>query len=599
MAKKKTLASRPGLARGPNEPSILTNAMRKRLHLSRLQMTTLSMTTTPAQQPTATPDLLVHPQQRDSLDPPHPDPERLEDNVVPDLNAAARRRQRRRHAILDDASEDEQEDNIDRVNIGGEDEEESEDEPGEEDEGEEEVEEEEEGDEVDEEDPPPRRAKKVKFIDDEAGVSDDDEDSDGEAGASKNENLRCNCCEPPFVAKSQRGLSNHVTCKIKRGREARRHLQEREDAALNEEHNTATQHEEAQETDEFIPLRQPKHARGRTPLKNMTLHISISGGARDLNDDELGKIEAFHVANGGKGMSIVEEGILEMHKHVHMLIDVEATSAHAVKLKLKKELGWGEPIDEKGKHDKTKPSLVARQVKPSHKLNYSGMIGYLLKSEEQEGFQILYCHGIDEDEKEEGRIEYLLHGSPTLKGRCCLTAYNLLERAAVYWFKHHNSISLRPNLIKTMAHMFKTGRYSLDARFLMGRGLDYPRVQAAFEIMVEPRLGEHSLSAIARGLERALFNPRERYFDSDEVDAAFPDARAAQRQERAARTEEPPGSGYFDIDAIIEEVRKPLRDDDELTDEQLLDKVLRDERNKDDPDIMLSSDSDSDIAFHT
>eukprot|EP00899_Mesostigma_viride_P000654 jgi/Mesvir1/1058/Mv25690-RA.1 len=174
MAKTKTPASRPGPARELNEPSILTNAMRKRLLLSRRQMTTPSMTTTPAQHPPTTPDHLVHPKERDSMDPAHANLHILEDDVVPDLNCETRHRRRGRHAILDDASEDDDENNVDK-----------EDEPEAEQEADEQVAEEEEGDEVDEEDPPPRWAKRCKFIDDEAGVSGDDEDSDGETGPFK------------------------------------------------------------------------------------------------------------------------------------------------------------------------------------------------------------------------------------------------------------------------------------------------------------------------------------------------------------------------------------------------------------------------------
>eukprot|EP00899_Mesostigma_viride_P026685 jgi/Mesvir1/7200/Mv25793-RA.1 len=373
------------------------------------------------------------PQERNPPNPAEPDPCRLEDEVMNDLPP---RQKRGRRAILSDDSSEQSESESESKS---EREPQPESQPESEPESQPESQPEPDSESEPEFEPEPKR-KRVRFVDDEAGVAgDDDDDEDDVDNVTEKAKWTCNCCEPPFVAKNKQGLSCHVTAKIKRAEEARRKLSAREG---NDAAGDADMGDE--ETEDFVPLKQ-KRKRGSAPLKNMTLHVSISAGSRDLTLEEEGILTAFHEANGGKGMTIVEEGPIEQHRHAHMLIDVQVTSQHAFKQKLKKELGWGERVDELGKHDKTRPSIVTRQVKPSHKLNYSGMIGYLLKSEEENGFTILYDFGIDEEEKIEGRIEYLLHGSPNLKGRLVLNSYNLLDRAAVYWFKHHDGIGLHPS----------------------------------------------------------------------------------------------------------------------------------------------------------
>lgn len=128
------------------------------------------------------------------------------------------------------------------------------------------------------------------------------------------------------------------------------------------------------------------------------------------------------------------------------------------------------------------------------------------------------CHNVTEEEKDDGDLQYLLHGaSDFTKKKVKLNEYQLLERMLVFLkYKSRNMLRFVKDPLSLLLLMIKSGNYLVDVKWIIegrGKGLDLARFSSLWALNLAPHevTKRHLLN---------VFLPRNYY---DGADADDPD----------------------------------------------------------------------------
>ena len=218
-------------------------------------------------------------------------------------------------------------------------------------------------------------------------------------------------------------------------------------------------------------------------LKRFEFSTTISLEGEDLDVCRVKPLlDDFLRQNCERAYLTAERGELEHHLHLQGLIVVTTTSSAAFKSSLIRAMDFA---------DGTPPNLQISLKKLLHKglHTQAGIIGYSLKDKDEPHFMEIVCHNVTDEEKEEGKMQYLLHGKIAIsKKRVALNQSNLINKMMVYLkYNTSNVTSFSADPFNLLLVMMNSGHYLLESRWIYDRnGLSLSRLKALWKANVFP-----------------------------------------------------------------------------------------------------------------
>ncbi|KAL3694993.1 hypothetical protein R1sor_008644 [Riccia sorocarpa] len=217
--------------------------------------------------------------------------------------------------------------------------------------------------------------------------------------------------------------------------------------------------------------------RRRGPPKQMQVSVTIGQIGADIEPQVFEQMAAFLQSNADMGVTALERGDSQLQLHIQGMLCIKNSSVRSLKDDIKTAIDWheGAPLG---------ASICVKSLTQKGLHTVLGMIGYCHKDEDEMHFRVFHKNVTDQ-QIEEGRKHYVIHGACAYKNRVELHPTNILNRAMQfrrYRCKNPVSISFRGCL----RQMLQSCQYIPALRWLVTSAVSRERAETLWRAATVP-----------------------------------------------------------------------------------------------------------------
>ncbi|KAL3677619.1 hypothetical protein R1sor_027567 [Riccia sorocarpa] len=165
--------------------------------------------------------------------------------------------------------------------------------------------------------------------------------------------------------------------------------------------------------------------RRRGPPKQMQVSVTIGQIGADIEPQVFEQMAAFLQSNADMGVIALERGDSQLQLHIQGMLCIKNSSVRSLKDDIKTAIDW---------HEGAPPgaSVCVKSLTQKGLHTVLGMIGYCHKDEDEMHFRVFHKNVTDQ-QIEEGRKHYVIHGQYIPALRWLVTPAVSRERAETLW----------------------------------------------------------------------------------------------------------------------------------------------------------------------